>query len=263
MRTKDDPYGEQLLAQLKRRAATAEIIERDDGYIDTGSFPGSYFREYNEWWPLERRAIQYVSGRVLDIGCGAGRHSLYLQQQGFDVTGIDASPGAVTVCKSRGLKKVLVRPINDVGKFKAGAFDTVLMFGNNFGLFGTPQRAKQLLEKLYRITSADARIIAGSLNPYKTSNPHHLGYHRLNQKRGRLPGQIRMRVRFEVAKGPWFDCLFLSPEEMKALLSNTDWEIDRFLEPDAGNYFAIIRKKKAQSSTDYVPSVHSSLREEA
>ena len=72
------------------------------------------------------------------------------------------SPGAVRVCKLRGLKKALVRPIADVDKFKPNSFDTVLMFGNNFGLFGSAKKAKVLLKKLYRITAPDARIIAGT-----------------------------------------------------------------------------------------------------
>jgi 2-polyprenyl-3-methyl-5-hydroxy-6-metoxy-1,4-benzoquinol methylase len=36
--------------------------------------------------------MQFVKGRVLDVGCGAGRHSLYLQEKGFDVLGTDISP---------------------------------------------------------------------------------------------------------------------------------------------------------------------------
>src|SRR5215475_8761066 len=137
-----DAYGEQLLAQYHSRASTVEIIERDDGYIAAGSDPGLYFREYKNWSLPERRALRFVKGKVLDIGCGAGRHSLYLQSRGLAVTGIDASRGAVKVCKLRGLRKVLVRPISQVGKFKPAAFDTVLLLGNNFGLLSNAQAAR-------------------------------------------------------------------------------------------------------------------------
>lgn len=242
MKVSQDAYGQQLLAQHNSQTASVEIIERDDRFIDTGSEAGLYFRDYKQWSPRERRAIKLAKGGILDIGCGAGRHSLYLQQKGFDVTGIDISPGAVKVCKLRGLKKAFVRPIGDVDKFKPDSFDTVLMLGNNFGLFGSAEGAKLILKKLYRITSRDARIVAGTRNPYKTSDPNHLQYHRLNKKRRRLAGQIRMRVRFGRTVGEWFDYLFVSPEEMEDVLSDTDWQVERFIAPEEANYFAVIRK---------------------
>jgi SAM-dependent methyltransferase len=237
-----DAQGQQLLAQLKSGIPTAEIIERDDGYIDTGAEPGLYFGDYKDWWPLERRAIRAAKGRVLDIGCGAGRHALYLQRTGLDVTGIDASPGAVQVCRARGLRRVLLRPISDVHRFKRSTFDTVLMLGDNFGLLGSFHRARRLLGALYRITSFDGCLIVGTRNPLRTTNPHHLEYQRRNLKRGRMPGQIRFRVRFEMSIGPWMDYLFVSPEEMKSILDGTGWEIYKLLESGGSNYFAIIRK---------------------
>lgn len=243
MKITQDAYGQQLLAQHNGQTATVEIIEREDRFIDTGSEPGLYFRDYKQWSPLERQAIKAAKGRVLDIGCGAGRHSLYLQQKGFDVTGIDISPGAVKVCKLRGLRKAFVRPITEVGKFKPDSFDTVLMLGNNFGLFGSAKGAKLRLKNLYRISSPDALIIAGTRNPYKTNNLNHLQYLRLNKKRGRMSGQIRIRARFERTIGPWFDYLFVSPEEMEDVLSDTDWQVERFIGPEEANYFAVIRKR--------------------
>jgi len=67
-----------------------------------------YFSTFEEWWLIEKKAMEFVKGKVLDIGCGAGRHSIYLQEKGFDVTGIDISPLAVKVCRLRGLKKTEV-----------------------------------------------------------------------------------------------------------------------------------------------------------
>ncbi|MDQ3802107.1 MAG: methyltransferase domain-containing protein, partial [Acidobacteriota bacterium] len=226
------------------RTATAEIIERDDNYIDFGSDFGLYFTEYEQWSPLEKQAVRLARGKILDIGCGAGRHSLYLQQKGFDVTGIDNSPGAIKVCKLRGLKKTLVRPISEIDKFKPNSFDTILMLGNNFGLFGDRENAKLILEKMNRITTGGAKIIAGTRNPYKTDDRNHLEYHKLNKKRGRMPGQIRMRVRYGKAVGEWFDYLFVSPEEMKDIFADTNWQVEKFIEePESANYFAVIAKK--------------------
>ena len=243
MKINRDAYGQQLLEQYNKRTATAEIIERDDDYIDTGSDAGLYFSEYCQWSPLERQAIKRARGKILDIGCGAGRHSLYLQKEGFDVTGIDNSPGAIKVCKLRGLKKAFARPIADIDKFKSNSFDTILMLGNNFGLFGDAENAHLLLEKMNRITAPDAQIIAETRNPYQTDNTEHLQYHKLNRRRGRMGGQIRMRVRFGKTVGEWFDYLFVSPEEMRGIFQNTDWQIEKLLNVEEANYVAVIQKK--------------------
>ncbi len=245
MKINRDAYGRQLLEQYNNQTATAEIIERDDDYIDTGSDAGLYFSEYRQWSPLERRAIKRARGKILDIGCGAGRHSLHLQKKGFDVTAIDNSPGAIKVCKLRGLKQAFVRPIADIDKFKSNSFDTILMFGNNFGLFGDAENARLLLEKMNRITAPDAQIIAGTRNPYQTDNAEHLQYHKLNRRRGRMGGQIRMRVRFGKIVGEWFDYLFVSPEEMEKIIAASDWEIKELIESEQAQYFAIINKKRS------------------
>lgn len=117
------------------------------------------------------------------------------------------------------------------------------MMGNNFGLFGSAENAKITLKKLSRITLPEALIVAATLNPYKTDDPDHLSYHRLNKRRGRMPGQIKMRVRFRKAIGDWFDYLFVSPDEMTKVIDDTDWQIEKFIEPGAENYVAVVRKK--------------------
>lgn len=168
--------------------------------------------------------MELVKGRILDIGCGAGRHSLYLQHKGFDVLGIDSSPLAIKVCKLRGLKKARVMPIEELN-FKPNSFDTVIMMGSNFGLFGSFQKAKRLLKKLYKMTSENGLIIASTRDTYKTDNPDHLEYHKLNKQRGRMPGQLRLRIRFRKCVGRWFDYLIVSKKEMEDILKGTGWKI--------------------------------------
>jgi len=105
MKTEEDAYGQEIWAYYSGRDSF-EIVERDDGYFDASNGPKAYFSEYEDWSLSEKKSLEFVKGRVLDIGCGAGRHSLYLQNKGFDVLGIDNSPLAIKVCKLRGLKKL-------------------------------------------------------------------------------------------------------------------------------------------------------------
>lgn len=238
-----DAYGLELWSYFKG-GRLYEIIERDDGFIEAGAEGRNYFAEYKDWPSIQKRAVKYVKGRVLDIGCGAGRHSLYLQKKGHDVTGIDNSSLAIKICRLRGLKKAKLMGIEDIYKFKDNSFDTIIMLGNNFGLFGSAKKAKRLLKDFYRITSGGAKIVAETRDPYKTKNPAHLEYHKFNRKRGRMPGQLRIRVIFQKLKGPWFDYLMVKELELRDILKNTGWKIKRIIESKNVQYVAVIQKEQ-------------------
>jgi SAM-dependent methyltransferase len=240
-----DGYGALLLSAYKTGGQGAfEIAERVDGFIAASSWPPRYFSDYASWSERERQAINLAKGRVLDIGCGAGRFLLHLQQKGFDATGIDNSRGAVKVCKLRGVKNVWFRSIGEIGKFKPESFDTVIMMGNNCGLFGGFKKAKRLLKQMYAITSAEGQIIAEAVDPYQTKEPLHLAYQRSNRAQGRMSGQLRIRIRHQDVVGAWFDYLLVSQKEMKQILAGTGWELSTILHDKGPGYTAVIAKTK-------------------
>ena len=103
------------------------------------------------------------------MGCGAGRVSLYLERKGLKVVAFDRSPLAIRLCRKRGVKDARVLPIEQIARFPADSFDTVVMFGNNLGLLGNYEKARRLLRQLYRLTTANAVILGESLNPYETT----------------------------------------------------------------------------------------------
>ena len=92
MQAKQDAYGQEVHDYFHGQTDITEIVERDDGYIDTSSGPDAYFAPYAAWSPIEQEAIQLAAGRVLDVGCGPGRVLLHLQAQGMEAVGIDNSP---------------------------------------------------------------------------------------------------------------------------------------------------------------------------
>ena len=161
-----------------------EIVERDDGFIDASRYgPAAYFFPSRRWPKTERQAIRLARGRVLDVGCGAGRVALHLQDRGHEVVGIELSPLAVEVSRRRGVQDARELAVTRVGD-ELGRFDTIVMFGNNFGLMGSRRRAPWLLRRFRSMANEDARILAESVNPYKTDNPEHLAYHERNRRRG-------------------------------------------------------------------------------
>jgi SAM-dependent methyltransferase len=218
-----------------------EIVERDSGFVSIGAGPELYFAPFESWRTHEREAMPWVGGRVLDVGCGAGRVVLHLQNEGMDVVGFDLSPLAIEVCRRRGAMNVEVRSVSHIG-LDLGTFDTVVMLGSNFGLLGSWSRGRRLLRRLASMTTGDARIIATTRDPHATEDDADLAYLQRNKRRGRMPGQWRIRIRYRDLKTPWFDYLTLSRSEMEEMLIGTGWHVTRFLDGPSGRYTAVLVK---------------------
>jgi SAM-dependent methyltransferase len=248
VRPSQDAFGQEILA-AHRGEEVIEIAERDDGFVAASHGPVNYLAAHRGWPAHQRKAIRLAHGRVLDLGAGAGRVALHLQERGLDVVAIDNSPLAVRVCRLRGVKDVRLASIAQVSS-RMGAFDTIVLFGNNFGLLGSPARARRLLRRFHRLTGPDATMLAESSDVDRTEEPAHLAYQARNRRRGRMPGQIRLRVRFGRTAGPWFDFLLVSPREMKALLRDTGWRVRRFFRAaDSPSYVAIVEKARRRGAS--------------
>jgi SAM-dependent methyltransferase len=118
------------------------------------------FRSYSEMPELERKALDLSKGKILDVGCGAGSHSLYLQQErGFDVTAIDISSNAIEACRLRGIKKA--RNL-DIMTVKDEQFDTILLLMNGAGMCGRLKKIRSFLQKLNTLLTNDGQVLVDS-----------------------------------------------------------------------------------------------------
>ncbi|MDX1435652.1 MAG: hypothetical protein R3335_02500 [Anaerolineales bacterium] len=90
------PFGLALKAYWEGDRAAAHLIRREDGHLDT-MLVSHYFRDQNSFSELERTALKDCKGRILDVGAGAGPHTLYLQSQNLDVTALDINRDACEV----------------------------------------------------------------------------------------------------------------------------------------------------------------------
>ena len=215
-----------------------EIIERDDGLIN-GAPADHYLGEPHEWQPHDHRALRLCRGHVLDIGCGAGRTALELQRRGVAVTGLDTSPGAIEVARRRGLRDTVLTTVDGYAA-AADRYDTFLLLGNNVGLLENTDRAPVLLAALAALANPGARIVAQGTDPYGTIDPVHVSYHRRNRERGRLGGQLRLRLRYRLLATEWFDYLVCSVDELAALLVGTPWRLASIDAADRPYYLAVL-----------------------
>jgi SAM-dependent methyltransferase len=230
-----------------------EVVERDDGCVFTAE-PDYYLAPFRSWWSQERRAMRFVRGRVLDLGCGAGRVGLHLQSRGHEVVGIDVSPLAVEIARQRGLADVRLGTLDSAVNVDE-RFDTILLLGNNLGVLAGEQQGRRLLRKLARTATDRGRILAGSYDPYEGASELARRYHERNRKRGRMGGIERLRVRYRQYATPWYDVLFASREEVARLVQETGWEARRFIDNGKGYVVVLELAHGSRGGTGGVDSV--------
>ena len=219
-----DLFGQAFLDYFEDKKYPSQI-ERDDGYLDDHRI-GQYFEDYEDFPDAEKNALRHANGRVLDIGVGAGRHSLYLQRKGLEVIGIDISDKALEVCRRRGVKNLRNMSACDL-KFEKGSFDSAIAFCNNFGLCGTVKGVEGMMRSLHRIISDDGVFLAESVHPTDTKKRAHIRYHKMNMAHGRPPGQVKLRIKYRGRVSGWFELLMVTPEEMLQICRRTGWKISR------------------------------------
>ena len=141
----------------------SENLITETSISDADEMDVSYlFRSFSEMPKMEQKALQLSKGKVLDVGCGAGSHSLHLQNEiKLDVTAIDISENAIQTCKLRGLSNARVQNILDIENQK---FDTILLLMNGTGIFGTLKRTSKYLKKLKSLLNDGGQIVIDSSN---------------------------------------------------------------------------------------------------
>ena len=153
-----DLFGKAILDYQTNNSPEDLVTETDISEADDMSVE-YLFRSFNEMSKLEKKAMQLAKGKILDVGCGAGSHGLYLQEKGFEVKAIDISVNAIKACELRGLKNARVQNVLDLENEK---FDTILLLMNGTGIFETLSETSKYLQKLKSLLNPNGQILIDS-----------------------------------------------------------------------------------------------------
>lgn len=229
---KNDPMGAAMLDYLqgnKEAEVTVSSNLTEDDVI-----PAYYlFRGVKEMPELELLALEACRGSVLDVGAGAGSHSLVLQEQGKEVTAIDFSAGATEVMRQRGVRQVLDA---DVLTLKNKQYDTLLMLMNGIGIAGNLVGLDRFLQHAKTLLNPGGQILLESsdiLYMYEDEDGSVL----LDMNAGYY-GEVKYNMTFKEQESGWFNWLFVDAAILEDHATEQGFSVEILHEGEYGNYLA-------------------------
>ena len=166
------------------------------------------FRPFDDMPALEQEALRAATGEILDVGAGAGCHSLALQAMGKQVTAIDISPLAVATMRERGVKDVREQDFFTLD----GQFDTILMLMNGIGIVGSLSRLPAFFMQLDTLLAPGGQVLCDSSDICYIFEDED-GIIDLTGIDGYY-GELTYQMQYRNVKGEPFPWLFIDPETL-------------------------------------------------
>lgn len=193
------------------------------------------FRSYNEMPKLEQKALQLAYGKTLDVGCGAGSHSLSLQNdRNLNVTSIDISEKAIETCKLRGLKNAHIQNILD---FDGEKFDTIILLMNGTGIFGKLENCNKYLKKLKSFLNPSGQILLDSSDIIYMFDEDEDGGKWIPSNNDYY-GELTFNISYKGEKEDTFDWLYLDYNTLQNAANANGLKCELVLEGDHYDYLA-------------------------
>ncbi len=205
-----DPFGAAVIDYFKSRFRLARIKVFSNISGEEKIKPGYLFRDFARMPALEQKALELCKGYVLDVGAGAGSHSLFLQSQDIRVCALEISTGCCQVMEQRGIHEVICRNIYD---YNAKKFDTILLLMNGIGISGSIKGLRELLQHLKLLLNPDGQIL------FDSSDIDYIYYEKDGSKwinlNSEYYGEVRYTLSYKNITGEPFDWLFIDADKMK------------------------------------------------
>ncbi|XOV67412.1 MAG: class I SAM-dependent methyltransferase [Fluviicola sp.] len=193
------------------------------------------FRNYDEMPKLEQLALSLCTGKVLDVGAGAGVHAKYLKDKGHSVEAIDISPGAVKYMQSQGLN---ARRSSFFDESEA-SYDTLLFLMNGIGVAGKLSNLDVTLLHAKKLVTDHGKIICDSTDiKYLYEDETGAMWVDLSSE---YYGNFHFQMHYKNHQSEGFDWLYVDFETLKEAAERTGWKVEkRFADDD--HYLAELKR---------------------
>ncbi|SHG37868.1 Methyltransferase domain-containing protein [Salegentibacter echinorum] len=238
--SKKDIFGKAISDYYYHKDTTDIQVHSPD--FDDDVIPVPYlFRSYTEMPPLEQKALQLAKGNVLDVGCGAGSHSLYLQQKrNLKTTAIDTSQGAIKIAKKRGIEDARVL---DFFQLNNERFDTILLLMNGSGIIGKLKNLDNFFGKIQELLAPGGKVILDSSDLSYLFERDEDGGIWIDSE-APYYGELEFKVSYKGESSDYFKWLYVDFQTLKFAAEVNNFSCECIKKGEHYDYLAELRRLK-------------------
>lgn len=229
MKKDKDPMGA-AIADFWRNGIAGRLRVFSPNFDEDEMPVDDLFRTFDEMPLLEQTALRLAKGSTLDVGAGAGCHSLALQDRGIDVTAIDISPLSVETMQKQG-----VRRVEELDFWKVTEkYDTILMLMNGIGIVGTLDALPRFFAHIGSILTPGGQLIIDSSDvSYVYEDEAGNTFLRkdasgklVNPETGRYYGEYLYQMQYKRIRGEEFQWLYIDYATLKSVAEAAGFVIE-------------------------------------
>ena len=222
-----DLFGKALLDFHRNEFTPPLLLHNEYGEPEDIS-PLHYFKTPEEYSELELFALSEARGKILDVGAAAGRHALYLQNLGHDVTAMDISPACIELMKLSGVNKPLCE---NIFEYRDSKFDTITMLMNGVGLVGDNDGLERLLNHMHNILNPEGQLLVDS------SDIQYL-YEGQSLPSEKYYGELTFHYEYQGDEDEPFKWLYIDPKSLISIATKQGWNCQIMYEDETSAFLA-------------------------
>lgn len=236
MKRTNDPMGTAIAEY--HRTGVADTLRVFSPDFDEDEIPVDLlFRSFGEMPEIEQKALRMAEGKTLDVGAGAGCHSLALQQMGKDVTAIDISPLSVETMKALGVRNAIEQDFFTIKE----KYDTILMLMNGIGIVGTIANLPSFFKHIDDILTDNGQLLLDSSDIcYVFEDEDGIIYLPEGEK---YYGELKYQMQYKDIKGESFPWLYIDFDTLQDIAMKNGFNAELVQRGEHYDYLARITRQ--------------------